>query len=71
MSGDNLHDARFPGGPRGYRAARDRLLRSEAELCRMTEAVAEQRRNLPPGRALPTDFVFDCPTSPSGSTSLP
>jgi predicted dithiol-disulfide oxidoreductase (DUF899 family) len=59
MAGDNLHDVRFPGESEEYRAARDRLLRSEAELRRMTEAVAQQRRSLPPGGAVPADYAFD------------
>jgi len=48
----------FPGESPGYRAARDRLLEQEAELRRMTEAVAEPRRDLPPGGVVPQDYVF-------------
>jgi predicted dithiol-disulfide oxidoreductase (DUF899 family) len=48
----------FPGESREYRAARDRLLEQEAELRRITEAVAEARRELPPGGIVPQDYVF-------------
>jgi predicted dithiol-disulfide oxidoreductase (DUF899 family) len=48
----------FPGESPGYRTARDELLRAEAELRRATEAVAEARRQLPPGGVVPQDYVF-------------
>ena len=48
----------FPGESLDYRAARDRLLASEIELRRATEAVAAARRDLPPGGPVPTDYVF-------------
>jgi predicted dithiol-disulfide oxidoreductase (DUF899 family) len=54
-----LHDIRFPNESDAYRAARDRLLREEMALRRQIEAVAAQRRALPPGGALPQDYVFD------------
>ena len=41
-----------------YRAARDRLLEQEIELRRAMEAVAAARRELPPGGAVKTDYVF-------------
>lgn len=50
---------RFPGESPEYRAARDRLLRQEVELRRLTEAVAEARRALPPGGVVPEDYVFE------------
>jgi len=50
---------RFPGESERYRAARDDLLRAEIELRRQTEAVAAQRRALPLGGQIPTDYVFD------------
>jgi predicted dithiol-disulfide oxidoreductase (DUF899 family) len=53
------HAIRFPGEDRAYRAARDRLLRAEADLRRQAEAVAVLRRKLPPGGAVPEDYVFD------------
>jgi predicted dithiol-disulfide oxidoreductase (DUF899 family) len=54
-----LHDVRFPNEPDEYRAARDALLDAEIGLRRHTEAVAEQRRRLPLGGELPTDYSFD------------
>jgi predicted dithiol-disulfide oxidoreductase (DUF899 family) len=48
----------FPGESAEYRAARDRLLGEEIELRRLTEAVAAARRALPPGGAVPEDYIF-------------
>ena len=48
----------FPGESAEYRAARDRLLEQEIELRRAMEAVAAARRELPPGGAVPDDYVF-------------
>jgi predicted dithiol-disulfide oxidoreductase (DUF899 family) len=48
----------FPGESAEYRAARDRLLAQEIELRRATEAVAAARRSLPPGGAVPENYVF-------------
>ncbi|MGH2960861.1 MAG: DUF899 family protein [Solirubrobacterales bacterium] len=48
----------FPGESAEYRAARDRLLEQEIELRRATEALAAARRRLPPGGAVPEDYVF-------------
>jgi predicted dithiol-disulfide oxidoreductase (DUF899 family) len=48
----------FPGESTEYRAARDRLLSEEIELRRRMEAVAAARRELPPGGAIPQDYVF-------------
>ncbi|HEX4187738.1 MAG TPA: DUF899 family protein [Solirubrobacteraceae bacterium] len=48
----------FPGESTEYRAARDRLLEQEIELRRAMEAVAATRRELPPGGAVPKDYVF-------------
>ena len=53
------HDIRFPGESEEYRRERDRLLGAEAELRRNIEAVAAQRRALPPGGTVPEDYVFD------------
>src|SRR5437660_3457427 len=50
---------RFPGESAEYRAARDRLLEREIELRRAMEAVAAARRALPPGGAVPEDYVFE------------
>jgi predicted dithiol-disulfide oxidoreductase (DUF899 family) len=49
----------FPNESAEYRAARDRLLEKEIELRRQMEAVAEERRKLPPGGMLKEDYVFD------------
>ncbi|HET6970127.1 MAG TPA: DUF899 family protein [Phenylobacterium sp.] len=48
----------FPGESPAYREARDRLLQAEIALRRQTEAVAAQRRDLPPGGVAPQDYVF-------------
>jgi predicted dithiol-disulfide oxidoreductase (DUF899 family) len=49
----------FPGESDAYRAARDRLLDAEIELRRSIERVAAMRRGLPPGGAVPDDYVFE------------
>jgi predicted dithiol-disulfide oxidoreductase (DUF899 family) len=49
----------FPGESARYRAARDRLLEQEIELRRTMEAVAAARRLLPPGGAIPDNYVFE------------
>src|SRR6266480_5698484 len=48
----------FPRESAQYRAARDRLLKQEIELRRAMEGVAAARRELPPGGAVPQDYVF-------------
>jgi predicted dithiol-disulfide oxidoreductase (DUF899 family) len=48
----------FPGESAEYRAARHRLLEAEIELRRAMEEVAALRRALPPGGAVPEDYVF-------------
>jgi predicted dithiol-disulfide oxidoreductase (DUF899 family) len=48
----------FPGESKEYRAARDRLLAREIELRRAMEAVAAERRQLPPGGLVPEDYAF-------------
>jgi predicted dithiol-disulfide oxidoreductase (DUF899 family) len=50
---------RFPGESGEYRLARNRLLAAESELRRAIERVAAQRRALPPGGAVPHDYVFE------------
>jgi predicted dithiol-disulfide oxidoreductase (DUF899 family) len=55
---DTLHDARFPGETDDYRSARDELLRAELELRDQIEAVAEQRRRLPLGGEVSSDYTF-------------
>jgi len=54
-----LHDVRFPNETDEYRTARDALLQEEIALRRHTEAVAQQRRSLPLGGEVPTDYSFD------------
>jgi predicted dithiol-disulfide oxidoreductase (DUF899 family) len=49
----------FPGESSEYRLARNRLLAAEIELRRTIERVATQRRGLPPGGAVPEDYVFE------------
>ncbi len=53
-----LHDAHFPGESDEYRRARDELLHAEIDLRRQIEAVAAQRRRLPLGGEVPTDYAF-------------
>lgn len=49
----------FPGETAEYRHARDELLQSEIELRRQVEAVNTQRRALPLGGRVPSDYEFD------------
>ncbi|NDW07889.1 DUF899 family protein [Jiella pacifica] len=49
----------FPNESHAYREARDRLLQAEIALRRQIENVAEQRRALPQGGAVPEDYVFE------------
>ena len=51
-------EVRFPNESPAYRQARGALLAQEVALRRMTEAVAAARRSLPPGGAVPEDYVF-------------
>lgn len=53
------HSSRFPGESAVYRRARNALLRSEVKLRRQIEAVAAQRRTLPLGGVVRTDYVFE------------
>jgi predicted dithiol-disulfide oxidoreductase (DUF899 family) len=53
-----IHDKRFPGETEKYRKSRDELLRAEMALRAQAEAVALQRRQLPAGGEVPTDYVF-------------
>jgi predicted dithiol-disulfide oxidoreductase (DUF899 family) len=54
-----LHARRFPNEDGRYRNARNRLLRAEMALRRQIESVAALRRKLPPGGAVPEDYVFE------------
>src|SRR5690349_24170800 len=49
---------KFPGESPEYRRARNRLLQAEIKLKRQEEAVAKQRRALPLGGEVKTDYVF-------------
>lgn len=51
--------ARWPNETAEYRAARTALLAREIELRRQIEAVAEQRRALPPGPEVRGDYRFE------------
>jgi predicted dithiol-disulfide oxidoreductase (DUF899 family) len=53
-----LHTVRFPGETDEVRLARNELLEAEIRLRRATEAVAAQRRSLPLGGEVPTDYEF-------------
>ncbi len=48
----------FPNEDAAYRAAREELLAAEVDLRQRTEDVAALRRALPPGGALPEDYLF-------------
>lgn len=55
----SIHLTRFPGESDEYRQARNDLLRAEMKLRKLEESVAAQRRMLPLGGAVRTDYVFD------------
>src|SRR4029077_18567289 len=50
---------RFPGETDEYRRARNHLLQSEVKLRRQIEAVAAERRRLPLGGEVRTDYEFE------------
>ena len=50
---------RFPGESEEYRRGRNHLLEAEAGLRRAIEAVAAQRRALPLGGVVPSDYRFE------------
>ena len=66
-----LHDVRFPGEGKAYREARNALLKAEIDLRRQIEAVAALRRKLPPGGAVPENYVFEEDSAPLGGVSAP
>lgn len=49
----------FPNESAEYRKARNALLAEEIALRRQIEAVAAQRRALPPGGEVPEDYLFE------------
>jgi predicted dithiol-disulfide oxidoreductase (DUF899 family) len=53
------HGLRLPNESAEYRRARTALLAAEIELRRQIEAVAAQRRALPPGGEVPEDYLFE------------
>jgi predicted dithiol-disulfide oxidoreductase (DUF899 family) len=59
---------RFPGESAEYRRARNRLLQAEVKLRRQIEAVAAQRRELPLGGAVRTDYEFEAAGPRDGET---
>ena len=60
----------FPGESAEYRAARDELLKAEMELRRQVEAVATQRRALPPGGLVEKSYVFTTASPGRGEEQL-
>ena len=54
----------FPNESKEYRKAREKLLRAELELRKKVEAVAAERRKLPPGGEVPEDNLFEGETGP-------
>ncbi|MBV9818119.1 MAG: DUF899 family protein [Solirubrobacterales bacterium] len=64
---EHLHDVRFPGESEEYRQARDELLRAEKDVRDRTEKLAQQRRQLPLGGQVPSDYVFQEWDTRSGS----
>lgn len=61
-----VQTTRFPNESGEYRRSRDKLLRSEIRLRRLIETVAAQRRSLPLGGEVRTDYEFAAAT-PDGS----
>jgi predicted dithiol-disulfide oxidoreductase (DUF899 family) len=60
----------WPNATDEYRRARDELLLAEIELRRHEEAVAAQRRALPPGGEVTGDYMFDSPPGPVSFAEL-
>ena len=54
-----LHQERFPGESKAYRAARNNLLKAEMELRKKIESVAALRKKLPLGGPIPEDYEFE------------
>lgn len=63
-----MHDKRFPNESTDYRDKRNALLKREHALRLEIEAVAKQRRDLPPGGALKSDYVFEEVSFTDGAT---
>jgi predicted dithiol-disulfide oxidoreductase (DUF899 family) len=62
--------AHFPNESPQYRAARNALLEQEIELRRQLERVAAQRRALPIGGEIPTDYAFTASAGPVTLSTL-
>jgi len=62
--------ARFPNESDEYRRARDALLVEEIELRRHIERVAEQRRALPPGGVVASQYRFEGENGPAVFSDL-
>lgn len=62
-----MEHLQFPNESAEYRAARNTLLDEEIWLRAQIEAVAAQRRALPPGGEVPQDYVFER----IGETAMP
>src|SRR5206468_4749523 len=61
----------FRGESADYRRARNRLLQAEIKLRRQIENVARQRRGLPLGGEVKTDYVFEAsPPQEPGFTKM-
>jgi predicted dithiol-disulfide oxidoreductase (DUF899 family) len=54
----DANPVRWPNESAAYRTSRNNLLAAEIELRRLNEAVAVQRRQLPPGGAVIGDYSF-------------
>src|SRR5258708_25949659 len=61
---------RFPNESAEYRRAREALLTEEIELRRHIERVAEQRRKLPPGGEVTTNYAFVGEAGPASFADL-
>ncbi len=53
-----MSELRYPNETPEYRKARDELLEEERALVERVKALAEKRRQLPPGGKLKADYVF-------------
>jgi predicted dithiol-disulfide oxidoreductase (DUF899 family) len=62
---------RFPNESDGYRARRDELVELEKDLRARIEAVAQKRRELPPGGRLKEDYRFERVRDDGGLHEVP
>jgi predicted dithiol-disulfide oxidoreductase (DUF899 family) len=53
-----MSEPRYPNESAAYREAREALFEDERELVAKVKALAEKRRQLPPGGRLKQDYVF-------------